>query len=102
MVVAGDLLGFLASGIDQARNLLGVVHITIGALDVLHSLLTTWQQNVVKLPKKLADYATADIISAEAYLKALQRKIAAERSTPTPAVTPTATPIVTPSATPKA
>lgn len=96
----GDVLAVLASGVQQARTLLGAVHITIGALDTIYSLLTTWRKNVTALPKKLGDYANADILAAEAYLKALQRKIVAEQSTPTPSLTPTITPTTTPTATP--
>lgn len=96
-----DVLAVLLSGVQQARSLLGAIHITIGALDTIYNLLTTWRKNVTALPKKLGDYANADILSAEAYLKALQRKIVAEQSTPTPSsLTPTATPTTTPTATP--
>lgn len=100
--VTGDLLAILASGVLEARTILGAIHITIGALDTIYTLLTTWQKNVTALPQKLGDYANADIISAESYLKALQRKIAAEQSTPTPSQTPTVTPAVTPTTTPHA
>lgn len=93
--VTGDLLAILASGVQQARSFLGAIHITVSALDTIYTLLTTWQANVTALPKKLGDYANADILSAEAYLKALQRKITAEQSTPTPSLTPSASPSVT-------
>lgn len=100
--VTGDLLAILASGVQKARSLLGAVHITVGALDTLYSLLTTWQTNVTALPKKLGDYANADILSAEAYLRALQRKIVAEQqSTPTPSSTSTGSPSLTPTTTPQ-
>ncbi len=99
--VTGDLLAILASGVQQARSLLGTFHITVSALDTIYTLLTTWQTNVTALPKKLGDYANADILSAEAYLKALQRKVTAEL-TPTAAssASPAASPSVSPTTTP--
>lgn len=100
--VTGDVLAILASGVLRARTILGALHITVSALDTVYNLLTTWQKNVTALPKKLGDYANADILSAEAYLKALQRKIVAESSTPLPTRSPTVTPTTTPTITPTA
>lgn len=73
--VAGDALGGFIAAISSAQDHLGSINIHISQLDQLKSLLTQWQQGVQQLPIALTQYATADIDSAENYLKALKKQI---------------------------
>jgi MFS family permease len=73
--VAGDALGGFIAAISSAQDHLASINIHISQLDQLKSLLTQWQQGVQQLPIALTQYATADIDSAENYLKALKKQI---------------------------
>lgn len=73
--VAGDALGGFIAAISSAQDHLSSINIHISQLDQLKSLLSQWQQGVQQLPIALTQYATADIDSAENYLKALKKQI---------------------------
>lgn len=73
--VAGDALGGFIAAISSAQDHLGSINVHISQLDQLKSLLSQWQQGVQQLPIALTQYATADIDSAENYLKALKKQI---------------------------
>jgi hypothetical protein len=73
--VAGDALGGFIAAISSAQQHLGSINVHISQLDQLKSLLSQWQQGVQQLPIALTQYATADIDSAENYLKALKKQI---------------------------
>ncbi len=78
--ISGDALGVLDSALTSARDNLNRINVHIDALNNLQQLVETWRTNVIQLPTTLNSYVTADINSAENYLKALKNKIAAERA----------------------
>ena len=73
--ITGDALGGLVSAINSAQSHLASINVHIDQLDQLKSLLSEWQQGVEQLPVALTHYATADIDSAENYLKSLKKQI---------------------------
>ncbi|HEX8728153.1 MAG TPA: hypothetical protein VF739_06005 [Ktedonobacterales bacterium] len=78
--VAGDALGAFIAAVSSAQDHLASINVHISQLDQLKSLLTQWQQGVQQLPIALTQYATADIDSAENYLKALKKQIQQQNS----------------------
>jgi hypothetical protein len=85
--IEGDALQVLVDAVSSARTNLAHFNVTVGWLDSLQTLLSTWRDNVVLLPQSLDTYASADVGGAETYLEALQTKIRAEQSaqaTPSP------------------
>lgn len=78
--IAGDALGGLVAAISSAQDHLASINIHISQLDQLKSLLTQWQQGVEQLPIALTAYSTADIDSAENYLKALKKQLQQQTS----------------------
>lgn len=78
--IAGDALGALIAALTSAQSHLASINVHISQLDQLKSLLTQWQQGVTQLPIALTSYATADIDSAENYLKALKKQIQQQSS----------------------
>ncbi|HEU5345078.1 MAG TPA: hypothetical protein VFU60_12080 [Ktedonobacterales bacterium] len=73
--IAGDALGGFIAALTSAQQHLASINVHISQLDQLKSLLSQWQQGVQQLPIALTQYATADIDSAENYLKALKKQI---------------------------
>ena len=73
--ITGDALGGLVAAINSAQSHLASINVHIDQLDQLKSLLSEWQQGVEQLPVALTQYATADIDSAENYLKSLKKQI---------------------------
>lgn len=73
--IAGDALGALVAAINSAQSHLASINVHISQLDQLKSLFTQWQTGVEQLPIELTKYATADIDSAENYLKALKKHL---------------------------
>ena len=73
--ITGDALGALIAAIDSAQSHLASINVHISQLDQLKSLLSNWQAGVKQLPIEITQYATADIDSAENYLKALKKQI---------------------------
>lgn len=73
--IAGDALGALVAAINSAQSNLASINVHISQLDQLKSLFTQWQTGVEQLPIELTKYATADIDSAENYLKALKKHL---------------------------
>ncbi len=73
--IAGDALGAFIAAITSAQQHLASINVHITQLDQLKTLFTQWQQGVQQLPISLTHYATADIDSAENYLKSLKKQI---------------------------
>lgn len=69
-------LGLLLSALDAARGALALLHLPTATLDAFRDVVASWQAGVGALPIALDAYLTADISSAETYLKALQRRMA--------------------------
>jgi hypothetical protein len=90
VTITGDALQVLTNAVVSARRNLARINVTIGPLDSIQTLLTTWHDNLPD-PKKLQSYADADLTGAQTYLIALKTKIESEQTgSPTP--TSTATP----------
>jgi hypothetical protein len=73
--ITGDALGGLIAAINSAQSHLASINVHIDQLDQLKTLFGEWQQGVEQLPVALTHYATADIDSAENYLKSLKKHI---------------------------
>jgi hypothetical protein len=73
-------LSALLAAVDAARAALAVVHISTTVLDQFRLVVVSWQASVTALPIALDAYLTADIQSAETYLKTLKRMIQSQQS----------------------
>jgi hypothetical protein len=94
--VTGDFLGVTLQAVSIARGFLAKFNQDNDTLAALQTLIQTWVKQVHQVPKEIQTITDADLDGAQAYLRALQRKIQEEQaklnnpSTPTPA--PKATP----------
>ena len=73
--IGGNALSALIASLDTAHNISAGLHITIPWLNEVRALFVTWRDNVQQLPIALTQITTADISSAETYLKALKQHI---------------------------
>ena len=73
--IGGNALNVLISSVDTARTIAAGLHVTIPWLNEVRALFATWRDNLEQLPLALTAITTADISSAEAYLKALRQHI---------------------------
>jgi hypothetical protein len=89
--IGGDALKVIVGGLDGLRNFAGGFGYHNQQADQLSQLLHTWEDNLAQLPIALSAYATADINSAESYLKALKAKVDASKNGQASGA-PTATP----------
>ncbi|MEO7000484.1 MAG: hypothetical protein ABI068_01605 [Ktedonobacterales bacterium] len=71
--IDGDALSVLISALDTAHNIAAAVHAPTGELDGIRNVFVAWRDNAHTLPIRINDYSTADITSAETYLKALKQ-----------------------------
>ena len=72
--IGGDGLAVLLASLTTAANVLASVHITVAGLSGLRDTVASWHAHIASLPIALTSYSTADIASAEAYLKALKKQ----------------------------
>ena len=72
--IGGDGLAVLLAALTTATNALESVHITVAGLRGLRDTVASWHEHIASLPIALTRYATADIASAEAYLKTLKKQ----------------------------
>jgi hypothetical protein len=78
-----DLVAMLGSGaldvllgaLELAHNALALVRASTAAVDQLHAVVASWKAGLTALPIALKAYSTADISSAEAYLRALKKRV---------------------------
>lgn len=106
--IATDFLSAMLKAFKTARMLLAGVYQDNATLQAIQKVLESWVDQVTTMPKQLNSITQADLDGAQAYLRALQRKIEDEKKqlqnngTPV-AGTPTAQPNAkaTPKATPK-
>lgn len=78
--VEGGALDVLYHALQSAQDNLAKANVHISQLDGIKQMVGEWRDNVTQLPTTLDKYANSDIDSAEAYLKALQKKIAQEKA----------------------
>jgi len=94
--VTGDFLGVTLQALSIARGFLAKFNQDNDTLAALQTVVQSWIKQVHSVPKEIQTITDADLDGAQAYLRALQRKIQEEQaklnnpSTPTPA--PKATP----------
>ena len=100
--VAGDVLTGMSRAFKTARNLLAGVGQDNTTLQAIQKVLDSWVAQVTNMPKQLNAITQTDLDGAQAYLRALQRKIDEEKAklnntntTPTPSTT-SATPTTKP------
>ena len=94
--VADDFLSALLNALIRARSWLVQISADNATLVALTTVLQNWVDQAHNMPKKLQTITETDLDGAQAYLKALQRKIQDEQAklngqnpTPTPNVTST-------------
>ncbi len=95
--VADDFLSITLAALIKARSWLAQINADNSTLAALQAVLQNWVDQAHNMPKKLQTITETDLDGAQAYLRALQRKIQEEQAklngqstTPTPA--PTSTP----------
>jgi len=95
--IADDFLSAFLGALTTARRWLTSINADNATLAALQAVLQSWVNQIQNMPKKLQTITDTDLDGAQAYLRALQRKIQAEQAklngqgtTPTPA--PTAKP----------
>ena len=72
--IGGDGLAVLLAGLTTATHVLSSVDISVAGLNGLRDTVASWHEHIASLPIALTRYATADIASAEAYLKTLKKQ----------------------------
>lgn len=92
--IADDFLAALLGALTQARKWLTSINADNATLAALQAVLQSWVNQIQNMPKKLQTITETDLDGAQAYLRALQRKIQEEQAklngqgtTPTPAPT---------------
>ena len=96
--VADDFLSITLAALTKARSWLQQIRADNATLAALQAVLKNWVDQVHTMPKKLQTITETDLDGAQAYLRALQRKIHEEQarlngqSTPPPTTTPKSTP----------
>jgi hypothetical protein len=104
--VATDFLSAMLKAFKTARMLLAGVYQDNATLQAIQKVMESWVSQVTTMPKQLNAITQADLDGAQAYLRALQRKIEQEKQqlqnngTPV-AGTPTAQPNTKPTPKPK-
>ena len=95
--IADDFLSALLGSLTTARKWLAQINADNTTLVALTSVLQNWVDQAHNMPKKLQTITDTDLDGAQAYLKALQRKIQNEQAklngqSPTPTPNATGTP----------
>ncbi len=96
--VAGDFLSVTLAALTKARSWLAQINADNATLAALQAVLQNWVDQAHNMPKKLQTITETDLDGAQAYLRALQRKIQEEQAKLNGQGT---TPVPTPSSTPK-
>lgn len=99
--VATDFLKAMLSALKTARGLLAGVYQDNATLQAIQKVLESWVSQVQNMPKQLTAVTQTDLDGAQAYLRALQRKIDDEKAklnNPQPSPTVPASPQATPRA----
>jgi hypothetical protein len=97
--ITGDFLSGMLRAFKTARGWLAGAYQDNSTLVAIQKVLETWVDKVPTLPKQLDAITQTDLDGAQAYLRALQRKIEDEKAklnnakvTPTPAAQPSVKP----------
>ena len=76
-LLGSGALALLLRSLDGAHAALAFIHADTTGVDALRTVVASWQSGIATLPIALDAYLTADITSAETYLKALKKLMAA-------------------------
>jgi hypothetical protein len=68
-------LGIVVLALQGAHDALSFFHLSTSVVDSLQTMVESWQTGLTQLPISLTSYASADITSAEQYLKALRKMV---------------------------
>lgn len=79
-VVAADFLGAMLRAFKSGRHILAVVNQDNDTLAAIQSVLESWVAQISNLPKQLDTITQTDLDGAQAYLRALQRKLDEEKA----------------------
>jgi hypothetical protein len=71
--VGSVALDALLQALDAAQHALALVRVQASVLASFRAVIVSWRGGISALPIALTAYVTADITSAEAYLRALKR-----------------------------
>jgi hypothetical protein len=102
--VAGDFLTITLRAVITARGWLARIYQDNDTLAALQKVLQSWVDDVNKMPRQLQTITDTDLDGAQAYLRAVQRKLQQEqallnqstKATPTPTARSGAQPTATP------
>ncbi len=95
--VADDFLSITLAALTKARSWLQQINADNATLAALQSVLQSWVKQINTMPKKLQTITETDLDGAQAYLRALQRKIQEEQAKLNGQSTPsTSAPTLTP------
>lgn len=72
-LVGAGALDLLLKSVDAARAAMSILHLSTTLLDAFRDVVVSWRSGVSALPISLDRFLTADIMSAETYLRALKR-----------------------------
>lgn len=72
-LIGNGALDLLLKSVDTARAAMSILHISTTLLDAFRDVVVSWRRGVSALPITLDRFLTADIMSAETYLRALKR-----------------------------
>jgi len=78
--VADDFLSVTLAALTKARSWLQQINADNATLAALQSVLQNWVNQIHTMPKKLQTITETDLDGAQAYLRALQRKIQEEQA----------------------
>ncbi len=71
--IGNGALDLLLKSVDAARAAMSILHLSTTLLDAFRDVVVSWRRGVSALPITLDRFLTADIMSAETYLRALKR-----------------------------
>lgn len=74
--LGSDALDLVLGTLALAHNALALIHVSTETIDQLHAVVTSWKAGITALPIALNAYTTADITSAETYLRAIKKNMA--------------------------
>lgn len=78
--ITGDFLNITLRTLIQGRGWLARINQDNDTLAALQTVLETWSKRVKEVPKEWQTIADSDLDAAQAYLRALQRKIQEEQA----------------------
>jgi hypothetical protein len=78
--VADDFLSVTLAALTKARSWLQQINADNATLAALQTVLQSWEKQANTMPKKLQTITETDLDGAQAYLRALQRKIQEEQA----------------------